>query len=213
MFELVELMAVVASATFGVLLARRKQLDVVGVFSVAFITAFGGGTIRDLLLDRRPLFWIGESHYPLIVFGLSIVGSWLPTLDDARLRRWLVVPDALGLGLFTVVGTGYALDAGVSWFIASLFGVMTGTFGGVAGDVICNEIPSLFRQSPLCATCAFVGSWVYLLGTRTTLHEPFIVSAAIGVVVLFRLLAVRFDWTLPSAKREAPDDAAKPRRS
>lgn len=197
MLQLIELLAVLSSAAFGVLLARKKRLDFVGVFTVAFITAFGGGTLRDVLLDRQPLFWIKEAHYPVIVFGLALFGAILPSFDG-KLRRFLFIPDALGLGLFSIVGTIYALDNGTSWFIASLFGVMTGTFGGVAGDVICNEIPSLFRQSPLCATCAFVGSWIYILGTVTTFPESAILIFSISVIVAMRLLAIRFNWVLPT---------------
>ena len=198
MLQLVELLAVLSGATFGILLASRKRLDFVGDYSVAFITAFGGGTLRDLFLDRTPLFWIREAHYPLIVFGLAILGSLHGPFGGRKLEKFLHVPDALGLGLFSIVGTTVALNEGVPWFVASLFGVITGTFGGVSGDVICNEIPSLFRQSPLCATCAFVGSWIYILGTTMPIDNGVLMLIAAGGVVVMRLLALRFNWELPT---------------
>lgn len=162
MVQLIELLAVISSATFGVLLARRNRLDFVGVLSLALIVAFGGGTLRDLLLDRHPLFWIKHAQYPVIVFVLALVTSFVRRLP-ASVNKVLYLPDALGLGLFSIVGADYALEAGTSWFVAALLGVVTGTFGGVIGDVICNEVPSLFHSAPLYATCSFVGCWLYIL--------------------------------------------------
>lgn len=199
MLQLIELMAVIASGTFGVLLARRKSMDFVGVFSVAFITAFGGGTLRDLLLDRHPLFWIQNAHYPVIIFALALATSLLPRIHGG-IERLLNLPDALGLGLFSIVGTAYALQAGTSWFVASLFGVITGTFGGVIGDVVCNEVPTLFRSAPLYATCSFTGSWVYLLMAQWPVTVHAAAPAGIAVVVLFRLAALRWNLRLPERK-------------
>ena len=144
MYHIIELSAVIASAVYGVLLARRHDMDFVGVFCLAFVVAFGGGTLRDLFLDRHPLFWIREDHYPVIVFGIALVTSIIPKLT-ASTERFLSLPDALGLGLFSVAGTSAAIGEGTSWFVASLLGAVTGTFGGVIGDVICNRVPSLFR--------------------------------------------------------------------
>ena len=90
----------------------------------------------------------------------------------------LHVPDALGLGLFTVLGVGFALEGGTTWFIASLLGVVTGTFGGVMGDIICNELPSLFRTAPLYATCSFTGAWVYLGLHALSIDETLAVAMA-----------------------------------
>lgn len=196
-FKATEVLAVVSAGIYGILLARRNHMDLVGVFSVAFILAFGGGTLRDLFLDRHPLFWIREEAYPLIIFGLVVTSAFI-----RRLPSWLVrslyVPDALGLGFFSILGTGLALEAGTSWFVASLLGVVTGTFGGVMGDVICNEVPSLFRTAPLYATCSFTGGWVYLGLQSTPIDTRAAVGTGIAVIVLFRVLAVRRDWRLPN---------------
>ena len=193
MILLIEVAAVISGAVFGVLLARRKGMDFVGVFSVAFMTAFGGGTLRDVLLDRHPLFWIQYSWYPVIVFFVAAIVSMVPRVPD-WVEKFLYFPDALGLGLFSILGTEIALEQRVDPFVAVLFGVMTGTFGGVIGDIACNEVPSLFRpMTPLCATCAFLGGWV-LIGCKL-LPLPTSADFAISVtlVVLLRLLALKFN--------------------
>ncbi len=193
MMLLIEVMAVISGAVFGVLLARRKGMDFVGVFSVAFMTAFGGGTLRDLLLDRHPLFWIQYSWYPVIVFGVAAIVSLIPRIPP-WVEKFLHFPDAMGLGLFSVLGTQIALDENVAPFVAVLFGVITGTFGGVIGDIACNEVPNLFRPAtPLYATCAFVGGWVLLGCKMLPLPESadFVISAT--MVVLLRLIALRFN--------------------
>lgn len=196
MLTAIELAAVVTSAIYGILLARRKALDPVGVFSVAFLVAFGGGTLRDLFLDRHPLFWIRNSHYPVIVFALALLGAVAPP-SISRVRHVLPVPDAIGLALFTVTGAAYAIEAGTSWFIAALMGTVTGTFGGVLGDIVCNEVPSLFRTAPLYATCSFAGAWLYLLGSATSLPPASVALGAATLIVTARLVAVRFDLRLP----------------
>ncbi len=197
--QVIEFVAVVVSAIYGILLASRKQMDFVGLFSVACAVAFGGGTLRDLCLDRQPLFWIQNGHYPIVVFCLSLIGALAPGLM-LRLERGLPIPDALGLGLFTIVGAGYALEAETPLFVAALIGVMTGAFGGVIADVICNEVPSIFRPAPLYATCSFAGAWVYIGGMRWAFDPALTISLAIGVVVFFRLASLKWNWRLPSAR-------------
>lgn len=203
MLPFIELLAVIAAGTFGVLLARRKGMDFVGVFSIACMTAFGGGTLRDLCLDRHPLFWIQHDHYPLIVFALALVTSMVRRIPKV-VEKALYLPDALGLGLFSVVGAGYATEAGTSWFLAALLGTMTGTFGGVIGDVVCNELPSLFRSTPLYATCSFLGCWVYLLLASAVSRQIIAITGGISVIVLMRLAALYWNIRLPEF---SPGDA------
>ncbi len=208
MLNAIECSAVVASAIYGILLAARKQFDVVGVLAIAFAVAFGGGTLRDLFLDRPKLFWIEHDHYAVIVFALAVVGSILPR-QLLKIEKLLPLPDALGLGLFSIVGASYAIDQGHSMFIASLLGVITGTFGGVIGEVICNEIPSLFRPAPLHATCSFAGAWVYLLINLTDAPGIVAVSAGIVVVVVMRLAALRWNVRFPAMSLGPHDESIK----
>jgi len=203
MLQALEFMAVIAGALFGVLLARSKQLDVVGAISVAFIVAFGGGTLRDVLLDREPLFWIKNEHYAWIVFGIAIVGTLLPRLPR-RFESWLNLPDAIGMALFSIAGAGVAIrheTFAVSPFIASLFVVMTVTFGSVIGDIAVNDVPRLFRPTtPLYASCAFAGCWVYLLLRETFVGADFALWSGAVTIVLLRLAALRWNLRLPAAR-------------
>jgi uncharacterized membrane protein YeiH len=142
-------------------------------------------------------------HYPLIVLALALAASPIVRYFR-RIRPLLPIPDALGMALFTMVGTQIALEEGTVWFIAALFGVMTGTFGGVIGDVICNEIPTLFRPAPLCATCALAGALVYLGALQLGLGAPIAMGIGSMVVVVFRLVALRWKLSFPSL-RPPPD--------
>jgi len=197
--QVIETTAVVSSAIFGILLATRNRMDFVGLFSVACAVAFGGGTLRDLFLDRTPLFWVKNPQYPMIVFGLALIGAIVPRWMH-RLEPLMSVPDAIGLGLFTIVGTRFAVDAGCHPFVAVLIGVLTGTFGGVIGEIICNEVPSLFRSAPLCATCAFSGAVLYLVLNRIGLTEAWSTPISAASIVLFRLAAIRWDLRLPAVE-------------
>jgi uncharacterized membrane protein YeiH len=207
----IELCAVIASGMFGALQARRKGMDFVGVYTIACIAAFGGGTMRDLFLDRQPLFWIEHDHYPMVVFGIALGvslarGRWLSSEKGGVLERFLHFPDALGLGLFSMVGVQYALDAETSLFIASLLGVTTGIFGGLIGDVVCNEAPSVFVSTPLYATCSFAGCWSYIAIVQVGFEgaEPYALATGIVVTVALRMLALRYNWRLPT-----PDPGGK----
>ena len=188
MHQFIEIAAVVSSAIYGVLLARRHDMDFVGVFSLSFIVAFGGGTLRDLFLDRHPLFWIREHHYTVIVFVIALLLSVVRRIPK-QTERILHVPDALGLGLFSIAGTSAAIESGTSFFVASLLGVVTGSFGGVVGDVICNRIPTLFRPAPLFAICSFVGCWVYILLGSVAALRDYAAPVAIMIIVVFRLFS------------------------
>ena len=196
---IIDVVGVFAFALSGLIEARRRDMDLVGLFVVALVTAFGGGTLRDLLLDRSPLFWIEHDIYAIAILGLALVFALIPATGRVP-PAVLVVADAFGLGLFSVAGAGYALEAGTSAFIAALMGVITGTFGGVIRDVLCNELPSLFRQTPLYATCAFVGCYLYIALLRAPLMGEVAVGIAIIAIAAFRLAAVRWHWVLPVSR-------------
>ena len=195
----IEFLAVMVSALYGILLASRHEMDFVGAYTVAFLAAFGGGTLRDLFLDRQPLFWIGNAHYPVVVFVMCLVASvvirYLP-----RIKPFLLIPDAVGMGLFTVAGTAIALEAETSQFIAAILGTITGTFGGVLADVVCNKIPTLFKPAPLCATCSFAGAWIYLACRYFGVAEVWALAVGTVSVVFLRLAAVRWNWTFPALR-------------
>ncbi|WP_035626121.1 trimeric intracellular cation channel family protein [Herminiimonas sp. CN] len=195
----IEVFGIIAFASSGFIEARRKKMDLIGVFTVAFITAFGGGTLRDILLDRRPLFWVQHQEYTLLIFVLALVVLPLSHyLQSSTAERAIIFADALGLGLFSAVGASVAQEMQMPLFICVMMGVITAIFGGVLRDVICNEIPLVFRRGQLYATCAFVGCWVYLILNLLDVHQTLALLSSILVTFVMRLLAVRFDLKLPA---------------
>ena len=196
--HLLELAAMLAFALSGVMVGAQKRLDAVGVCVVAFLAAFGGGTLRDLLLDQRPFFWVRHVEYVWAILGLSVLAMlFMRQRHLEPTERLIQVPDAIGLGLFAAVGVDVASAIGMPLLISVLMGLVTGVFGGVLRDIVCNEIPSAFHDHRPYAVCAFIGGWVYLglqaLGAPgwATLVATVVVTAGL------RLIAVWRDWRLP----------------
>jgi len=188
-------LAVSASAISGALEARKHEMDIVGATTVAFVTAFGGGTLRDLLLGRTPIFWLVDQGLSIATFAIAIVSFYLINRVSEKL---LFLPDALGLGFFSILGVTFALQMHLSLLVASLMGVVTGVFGGILRDVLCNKIPSIFqRDTELYATCSFIGTWVFIL--LISLRVDAAIASWIGTFTIFwvRILAVRYRLTLP----------------
>ncbi len=194
----VEVMATLAFAASGLLAGARKQLDVVGLCVVAGLSAFGGGTLRDVLLDRRPFFWVEHADWLWALMALSFAAMlFLRRRHLALTERAIQWPDALGLGLFTANGTLVALDAGMPAIVAVLMGVITATFGGVLRDIVCNEIPAAFHDHRPYALCSFVGGWVLVGAVTLDWPQWATISAAAATAVLLRGLALWTGWTLP----------------
>jgi uncharacterized membrane protein YeiH len=193
----IEIIAILTSAFSGFIEARRKRMDVVGVFTVAFIAAFGGGTLRDILLDRRPLFWVAHQEYTVLVFVLALVATPLmSTLRQIVSERLIVIADAIGLGFFSVAGVAAAQEAQMPLFVAALMGVITGIFGGVLRDIVCNEVPMVFRDGKPYAICAFVGNWLYMLMGLIGVGHDFALWASAIWITASRLVCWKFDMTL-----------------
>lgn len=192
---ILDLCGVAVFAASGALAAGRKSLDLLGVFVIAVVTAIGGGTLRDLLLDRHPIFWIADPAY-LVVISIAAV----TTLIYVRVRRApprsLLIADALGLGVFTVLGARVAQDAGLHWLIVMLMGTITGVAGGMLRDVLSAEVPLILRRD-LYATAALAGAAVYLAVRQIALPELWAIVAGIGTVFLLRGLAMFRGWSLP----------------
>ena len=194
LIKFIEIMAILVGAFSGFIEARRKRMDLVGVFTVAFITAFGGGTLRDILLDRRPLFWVIHQEYAILIFVLALVASPLiRTLRQIVSERLIVIADAVGLGLFSVAGVSAALAADMPIFIASMMGVITGIFGGVLRDIVCNEVPMVFRDGKPYAICAFLGNWLFLLMRKYDAPHDFALWSSAMFISGLRLLTWKFD--------------------
>ena len=188
--------AVIASSVSGALEARKHQMDIVGATTIAFVNAFGGGTVRDLLLGRTPVFWVNEPWLTITTFIIAILSFY--RLDQVS-NRLLIFADAIGLAIFSILGAIFTLQLQLSPVVAILMGVVTGIFGGVLRDLLCNRIPNVFRQSTeLYATCSFIGTTVYII--LHVLQFNVLPIALIGALTVFamRLLAVSFKVTLPS---------------
>lgn len=190
----ITLFAVIVSSTSGVLKAGFQKFDLFGVIIIAVATGLGGGSLRDMLLDRD-VFWIRDQ-----AFFIASIASAMVTFVIARFvvmsPRLFLIPDAAGLATFGIAGTLVSLMVGAPWLVASFMGVMTGTMGGIFRDLLCNEPPIVF-QSPLYATVSWGGSLLFI----GLLHFHMdVASAAImaGSIIFFsRLLAIRFNLSLP----------------
>lgn len=193
-----ELAATIAFTLSGVMVAARSRLDAVGVYAVAFLAAFGGGTLRDLLLDQRPFFWVRHVEYLWGVLALATAAMlFMRRRHFEPTERAIQVPDALGLGLFAAIGVDLATRAGMPALVAVLMGVVTGVFGGVLRDIVCNEIPTAFRDHRPYALCAFAGGWVYLALAALAGPEWLALTTTVIFTAGLRLLALWRDWRLP----------------
>ncbi|MDO5625041.1 MAG: trimeric intracellular cation channel family protein [Pseudomonadota bacterium] len=195
----VEVIGTVAFALSGILAGVRKRMDIFGISVLGFLAAFGGGTLRDVLLDRRPFFWVAQVEMLWAVLGLCAVSllvlRWgrLPRVSDKAIQ-WA---DALGLGLFAATGVQYALVAELPVVVAVVMGVVTGVFGGVMRDIACNQMPTAFADHRPYAVLAFVGGWVYVAGQWLGVPAWAALLASTATTTGLRLLALKLDWRLP----------------
>lgn len=203
---ILNLLGAAVFAVSGVLAAGRKRLDLFGVLVVAIVTAIGGGTLRDLLLDRHPIFWFQEWEHLAVIVGASLV-----TLLYLRFRRppeqSLLIADALGLAVFTITGAQVALAVELPAVIIVIMGVMTGVAGGVLRDVLTAEIPLILRRGDLYATAAATGATLYLLLIAAGVPQPLPSVVAVTSIVLLRFMSIFWGVRLPAFA--LPDDGAE----
>lgn len=196
-----EIIGTLAFAASGIIEAARKRLDIVGMAMVTGFTAFGGGTLRDILLNRRPLFWVENQLWLWVILAMCVVAMFfMRSRHIALTERATQWPDALGLGIFAASGTYIALQAGMPELVAVLMGVITPVFGGVLRDVVINEIPRAFNDHQPYAALAFVGGWVVVGLNALNVND--VLTVGIGAVVItgLRLTAMLRGWRLPTWK-------------
>ncbi|RZL86490.1 MAG: trimeric intracellular cation channel family protein [Variovorax sp.] len=199
----IESAATVAFALSGLIAAARKRLDAVGVCIVAGVAAFGGGSLRDILLDRRPFFWVEHALWLWLLLALCVAAMlFLRARHFALTERAMQWPDSLGLGLFTATGTQIALDASMPAIVAVLMGTVTAVFGGVLRDILCNEIPRAFRDHQPYAMCSFAGAWVVVLAHALDAAPWLGLVAGAATATLLRVLAILLGWKLPAWQSE-----------
>lgn len=199
----IEVAATAAFALSGVFEGARKRLDAVGVCVVGVLAAFGGGTLRDLLLDQRPFFWV--RHVELlwgVLLLCVVVMAVMRQRHFAPTERAMLWPDALGLGLFTATGVQVALETGMPALVAVLMGMVTGVFGGVLRDIVCNEIPVSFKDHRPYALCSVAGGVVYIVLDALNSEPWFCMALCALVTVIIRTLAIWKNWVLPAWRKD-----------
>lgn len=199
----VEVIGIAAFALSAIVEAARRRLDAVGVCAVAALAAFGGGTLRDLLLDRRPLFWVEHSELLWMVLGLAILAMlFLRARHFEPTERAMQWPDAIGMGLFCASGAGLALDYGLPGLVCVVMGVVTAVMGGALRDIVCNEIPRVFIDHQPYALCAFAGGWVVVGAQAAGFPEWLGLLLGAGVATLLRVAGILRDWRIPQWRIE-----------
>ena len=197
----VDILGTVAFAISGVLVAMEKRLDIFGVGIIALVTAIGGGTLRDLLIGNTPVTWTTTPMYMYIILGTVIV----TILFQSRLkylRTSLFLFDTIGIGFYTMIGISKGMEAGLEPLICITLGTITASFGGVLRDILCNEIPVIFRKE-IYATACILGGAGYFLLRQTPLPEGYAYLLGVVIVIGIRLAAVRYQITLPNIYKKA----------
>lgn len=196
MFHLLDIIGTMAFAISGVLTGFHKKLDPFGVYIIAFVTAVGGGTLRDMLIGRTPVGWMQDLTYVyMITLGFFIALVFRKKLD--KLRTSLFLFDTIGLGVFTLIGLEKGIETGLHPIICIALGTMTACFGGVIRDILCNEIPIIFRRE-IYATICIIGGMLFFTLKYFELQNNALYLITSLVMISIRLLAVRFKWYLPT---------------
>ena len=187
-------------AVSGALAAGRRRMDLFGALVIAAVTAIGGGTVRDLILDRHPVFWIRDLRYLAVIAGAGGL-TFAYTSVFRPPRQSLEVADAFGLAVFSVVGARVALDVGTPPVIVVIMSATTATVGGMVRDILCGETPLILREE-IYATAALVGGALYLCLRALALSEAVVAGITIATVAVLRLAALRWELHLPSFRVE-----------
>ncbi|MGL5112067.1 MAG: trimeric intracellular cation channel family protein [Flavobacterium sp.] len=195
-FDALDLIGTLAFAISGALTALHKRMDPFGVLIIAFVTAVGGGTLRDVLIGHTPVGWMQDLNYLYVIsLGFVMVVFFRGKLNEFRLS--MLLSDSVGLGVFTLIGIQKGLDYGVHPFICVALGTMTACFGGVIRDVLCVEIPVIFRKE-IYATICILGGAVFFILRKLAFPDALLYLITSLVIIFVRLLVVKFKWSLPT---------------
>lgn len=203
LLSLLDYASVLIFAITGALVASRAQLDLVGFAFIACLTALGGGTIRDLLLDRNPIFWIADPTYLAVGSGAALVVFFTAHLLESRYRT-LIWLDSFALAIAVAAGAGVALSLEQSSVIVILMGIITGCMGGLMRDVVVGEVPLILKQGELYATAAFAGAATAALMRTAALDTTLSLIACAAVTWILRAGSLHFGWHLPVYKSTPP---------
>ena len=195
-FEYINILGSFSLAVSGALTAMQKRFDVFGVFIVAFVTAVGGGTIRDMFLTEREVFWLHDTN-PLYAIITGTVLAIVFRSQIKHLHKPLLLFDAIGLGLFTITGVQIGISYNLELINCIILGTITGTFGGIIRDTLVNEIPVIFRKE-VYATISILGGFVYYFMYYSSAETVWINLIPITLIIVLRLLVVYYKISLPS---------------
>ncbi len=199
-YFIIDILGTIAFAISGVLVAMDKKLDLFGVFIIAFVTATGGGTLRDMLIGSTPVLWMQEPIY-IFTISLTVVFSIIFVKQLKYLRKTLLLFDTIGIGLFTMVGIEKGLAVDLLPVMCIALGTITACFGGVIRDMLCNEIPIIFKRKEIYATACILGGISYFLLILLPFDGAYAYMGAILIIITTRLLALKFNIALPNIYR------------
>lgn len=202
---IIEVVGTIAFAISGIRLAAYKKFDLFGAYTIGLVTAIGGGTLRDVLLDI-PVFWMQTWLY-IAVTGISLLVVVLFRRMLVSMNKTLFVFDTVGLALFVVIGIQKSLATGYPMWVAIVMGMITGSFGGVLRDILINEEPLFFRKD-IYATACIAGGVAYWMVGSIGGNDILQQSACALTVIALRMLAIRYNWSLPVLKYAPRDDGS-----
>ena len=208
--KLIDILGTVSFAISGVFAAMQKRLDVFGILIISFITAMGGGTLRDMLIGDFPVMWMRNLNYSIIIL-ISAVVAIVFNNTIKNFEKTLLVFDSLGLGFFTVLGIQKGIAFGLHPGICIALGTITGCFGGVIRDIALNNIPLIFRKEIYATACIF-GGIAYFIMLKTPMIRNWVDVIVITAIFLIRIIAVTYKLTLPPlytkpSKSTTPEDS------
>lgn len=196
LFNILDLLGTMAFAISGALAAMQRKLDLFGIFIIAFVTSVGGGTLRDVLLGNTPVMWMENTIY-IYLIGLITILAIIFRNKINYLKTSLFLFDTIGLGIFTITGVETGIQNGLSPIVSIAIGAMTGTFGGVIRDILCNEIPVIFRKE-IYATASILGALAFVILYDLGLNTDVIYIVTSLIVISIRLVVVKYKIALPS---------------
>ena len=196
---ILDIIGVLAFAISGVLTALDNKFDLVGAAVVGFVTALGGGTLRDVMIGKTPVAWMNDTNY-LWVILVALILSYLFGKKIVRQRRSMFFFDTIGIGIFTIMGLQRTLDIGLTPVIALIMGVTTAVFGGILRDVLTNEVPLIFRKEIYAAACV-AGGVVYLILIKLGIKMELATGVSMFTVFVIRYLSIRYNWSLKIMRR------------
>ena len=196
LFYSLDLLGTIAFAISGTLAAIHKKLDPFGVFIIAFVTAVGGGTLRDILIDRNTVSWMQDLNYVYAIIGATIFTIIIRKKID-YLSTSLFLFDTIGLGIFTIIGTEIGIQQNLHPIISIILGTITATFGGVIRDILCNEIPIIFKKEIYASAC-IAGAITFIVLSNFEIDTTITYIITVVIVISIRLIAVKFKLSLPT---------------